>query len=425
MKAQLNTVLATVLARNDFRVVTHVPGFGGTQVYDELTKLAPKTASICLNEEAAFSMATGAAIYGKRAATLVKTQGLTKMANALCSTLTVGNNAANLVIAFDDTAGKSSDNIFDAKGFIRGTESPYVIVGKDPQADVMRAIQLSEQLRLPVIVYVDCEKMDKFMSRNFKVDRARVHTSHDEETQPRPPRGFPSGHQSQVSNLFRMVDQTSYYAGECFKKDPVRYVACPPLSKLQREIFLAKKSKRSPVLDDGLPFVVEDIPKKLPPHLKRIYQSYAPIFEAFGEIKADFVAGDAGTATLYAFHEKRFVDICTYMGGAPGTALGAHMAGADKSWALTGDFSFLAAGILGMNEIVSREAPVKTIVFNNGIAGATGGQTIPHGVLANFIRGHSHYIHFLDQKMPRAKLVKILEAINASDSPQVGIVKIV
>ncbi|MBF0104744.1 MAG: hypothetical protein HQM16_05400 [Deltaproteobacteria bacterium] len=45
----------------------------------------------------------------------------------------------------------------------------------------------------------------KFMDRNFKVDRARVHSSHGGETQPRPPRGFSSGHQSQVSNLLITV----------------------------------------------------------------------------------------------------------------------------------------------------------------------------------------------------------------------------
>ncbi|MBF0105433.1 MAG: YfhO family protein [Deltaproteobacteria bacterium] len=45
-------------------------------------------------------------------------------------------------------------------------------------------------------------KKRKFMRRIFKVDRARVHSSQNEGIQPRPPRGFPSGHQSQVSNLY-------------------------------------------------------------------------------------------------------------------------------------------------------------------------------------------------------------------------------
>lgn len=386
MIAPMSQIIASSLINNDFDVVTHVPGFGGTQVFDEIAKKSPRMPTLCLNEEAAFSISTGASVYGKRAATLVKTHGLAKMANALCSTLSVGNNAANIVIAFDDTLGRSSDNIFDAKAFIAGTEAPYVIVGEDPESDIAKAVDLSEQLQLSVIVYVDCACLDK---------------------------------------EFPLVMRTSLYTGSAFKKNPVRFVACPPLAQFQRANFMLKKTDQlHRVRYDNAPAVVQQIPGALPPYLRKVYESYATVFDAFREVDTHFVAGDAGTSTLYAFDRDQIIDICTYMGGAPGMSLGAYMAGAEKSWAITGDFSFLAAGILGWNEIIAQNAPIKVLIFNNGVAGATGGQSVPKRVILNFIRGHKEYIEIMDSGMSKFELLRVLEKMNESNKPQVGIVNI-
>lgn len=385
MQINLAGVIASTLTNHDFEVVTNVPGFGGTQVYDEVKKKKTRVASMCLNEEAAFSISTGASIYGARSALLVKTHGLTKMANALCSTLSVGANAANLVFAFDDTVGKSSDNIFDALGFIKGTEVPYVVMGEDPEHDIIKAIQISEQMQLSVVIYVDCETLNK---------------------------------------LCPFIGTTSHYQGEKFSKRPLRFVACPPLSRMQRETFLIKKRNGYGGSNPDVPRILGSIPQGLPPNLRQIFETYSPVFDAFGKIHRDFVAGDAGTATLYAFHERQYVDACTYMGGAPGMALGAHLAGAGKSWAISGDFSFLAAGILGVNEIISRDSPIKILVFNNGVAGATGGQVVPRDVMNNFIRGHSHIVRHLDVRMPAEKLIQILGEMNESTIPQIGIIAV-
>ena len=383
MDVKLDLLVARALNNNGFNVITNVPGFGGTQVYNHLSNLAPQRASICLNEDAAVGISVGAAIFGSRAATLVKTHGLAKMANAVCSALSAGTNAANLVFAFDDTRGKSSDNIFDAKGLIKGMEVPFVVLQDAPESDILKAVRLSEKLRLPVVIYVDCERL---------------------------------------GDVFPFSNVSTRFEGGPFVKNPLQFVACPMLAKSQREIFRKKIINGSAPNGYEAPPGVLNIPESLPPHLKAVFQSYAPVFDAFAEIDKDFVAGDAGTATLYAFHKNQVIDVCSYMGGAPGMALGAHLAGAGRAWAFTGDFSFLAAGILGLNEIVARTAAVKMIIFNNHIAGTTGGQSVPNAVMENFIRGHAHLIRFLDPKMPKETLVRIMEEMNASPSPQIGIV---
>ena len=383
-KAELYQIVADTLINNSFDVVTCVPGFGATQVFERILNTYPKLASQCFNEEAAFSVCTGASLFGARSACLVKTHGLAKMANAVCSTLSVGTNAANIIFAFDDSTGKSSDNIFDAKKLIEGLDAPFVIANDDIESSIDKAIEISERLKLPVIVYIDCEVLNKeyhYNSKKFKYSKTK------------------------------------------FQKNPNQYVACPPLSKYQRAIFLNKKDSSAPLTIEE-PNLSKLIPSALPPHLKKVFNSYEFFFDAFSEIKPDFVSGDAGTSSLFAFHHNSYIDACTYMGGSPGMALGAYLAGAKNSWSITGDFSFLAAGILGFNEIISRNAPIKIVVFRNGIAGATGGQNIPSAVFDNFIKGHSHLINNIEHNITNNNLVTRLEEINEVQKPQIIIVNL-
>jgi len=238
-------------------------------------------------------------------------------------------------------------------------------------------------MKLPVVVYVDCENLTEFQTFQSKIS-----------IQKRTP----------------------------FKKHPNQYVACPPLSQYQREVFLRKINKNRPNTPLDIPDLSKVIPTALPHHLIKIYDSYGFFFNAFSNLKVDFASGDAGTSSLYAFHPSAPVDACTYMGGAPGMALGAYLAGAKKSWAFTGDFSFLAAGILGFNEIISRNAPIKLVIFQNGIAGATGGQDVPGRVLTAFRKAHQDLIHTISSNIQDLELIKQLEIINDADQPQVVLI---
>ncbi|MBF0104071.1 MAG: thioredoxin family protein [Deltaproteobacteria bacterium] len=68
------------------------------------------------------------------------------------------------------------------------------------------------------ICFRSVETRFKFVSRNFKTDRAREDSSQNKGIQPRPPRGFPSGHQSQVSNLLLNPDHKAL-AGQMITAD--------------------------------------------------------------------------------------------------------------------------------------------------------------------------------------------------------------
>ena len=117
------------------------------------------------------------------------------------------------------------------------------------------------------------------------------------------------------------------------------------------------------------------VPADLPPHLKGTAQKYEPWVRAFSKTGFDFVAGDAGTSSLFGMAPFEWVDVCTNMGGSIPLASGASLAGR-KALAVTGDFSFLSMGPLALLEAQRRALSLKVIVFCNQEAAATGGQGV-------------------------------------------------
>ena len=69
---------AIAYALNDLgvKVLTHVPGFGGSETFQSFKNIGMKNPPISFNEEVAFSIAHGGSMVGQRAALLTKSQGL-------------------------------------------------------------------------------------------------------------------------------------------------------------------------------------------------------------------------------------------------------------------------------------------------------------------------------------------------------------
>jgi TPP-dependent indolepyruvate ferredoxin oxidoreductase alpha subunit len=355
-------VISNALEFNEFEAVFNVPGFGGTDVLDVLQKRGKLKTFINLNEEAAFSISYGVSSNGKRSALLIKSQGFAKAMNAITSSLSTETVSSNLIFIFDDTEGKSSDNVLPTKNIVKSTEIPFLILGKEPSKDIAQAIRNSEKLKIPVAIIVDCKKLkDVFNSKIEKVKQKKANTP---------------------TYLERL--------------------ACPVLTGYQRERLknklTAKKSKiAAPKIDD--------IRKVLPGRLLTEFSKYEKFMNIFKKHRPSFVSGDAGTSALFAFSPFNCVDTCTYMGGGPGMAIGARIAGFKDAICVTGDFSFLAAGILGFNEGILHDIPLKIILFSNGKAHATGGQELNPAVLDSFRRSHSDSI--ISVKLSSAKEAQV------------------
>ena len=361
-KVSLVEIIAESLCANKFEAAFNVPGFGGSDVIDSLIKKDKLKTFINLNEEAAFSISYGVSSNGKRSALLIKSQGFAKALNAITSSLSTETASANLVFIFDDTEGKSSDNIIPTKKIVKSTEMPFIELGKNPGKDISNAIVLSEKLKIPVAIIIDCKNLNNSFSSKVSVAKIK----------PVKISGF------------------------------TERVACPILTKYQREKLKNKINGKSAKVT---PPNISDIRKVLPEKILSEFIKYEDFMNVFVKHRPSFVSGDAGTSAIYAFNPFNCIDTCTYMGGSPGMAIGAMIAGKNDAVSVTGDFSFLAAGILGFNEAVLHNIPLKLIIFNNGKAHATGGQKINPTLMDSFRRGF--YESILDLNMSKAKKSEI------------------
>ncbi len=376
MATTLADAIAHALRDAGVRVVTHVPGFGGTEVFRLVQDLVPGDHRASFHEEVAFGVAHGAALTGARSALLVKAHGLAKAANAVVDSLASGTTAGLVVMVFDDPRGAHSDSIFDLAAFVGGLGVPADTV-EPPTAygQVMDAFARSEALALPVVLIVNADEINACSTW----------------VPGRPPVGPPH-----------------------YRRDLASHVVCPVLAPFQHEVLSLKMSgghwKR-----EFLPRV-RHVPDDFPESWQTTLQQFTPLFTVFREVRGRIVTGDTSTATLFAFPPFECIDLATYMGGSLPLAIGAHLAGYTDVWAVTGDFSFVAAGHLGLVEAFARGIPLKVLLFRNDRADATGGQRFDGVALDRILDGHRASVRRLASPDDRAEAHAVLsEAAAARD----------
>jgi TPP-dependent indolepyruvate ferredoxin oxidoreductase alpha subunit len=348
-------------------VVTNVPGFGGTQVLAEYLMIVRSVHPVSLHEEVAYSIAHGAGLVGKRSATLVKAHGFAKAANAVVDSLS-GTTAGFVVMIFDDRPGKHSDSVFDVVAFLRGLRIPHrVVQARHAYLDVLDAFRRSEELRLPVVLVVDADDLDQA---------------------------------AEYSPVRKKPPSPSY------EKDVFQHVVSPHLAQYQHQVLQTKLSGRNwrLIKKPALP----RIPNDLPEAYQHTARSYMSLFEVFRKLRGRIVTGDTGISMLFAFPPYDCIDVGTYMGGSIPLAIGAYLAGYHDVWALTGDFSFVAAGHLGLVEAINRGIPLKVLVFSDGKATATGGQPVQDRVLNCILRGYDPYLRRISSPQDKTEVEAIL-----------------
>jgi len=373
--------IANAIQDSGVHVITHVPGFGGTEVFAELCKISSDAYSNSFNEEVAYSISHGASLVGQRSATLMKAHGFAKAANSTIDSLSAGTTAGFVSLVFNDIHGKHSDSIFDIAEFLRGSGMPCrMLHGQNMYEETFKSFKWSEVLQLPVVLLVDADDLDQM------------------ETYTPLPSSKPS-------------------AG--YQRDVTQHVLCPLLAEYQHQVLQAKlkgrdwKLVRKPVL----PRIPDDLPKVW----HSTVRLYAPLLTVFKRMRGEVVTGDTGMSTLFAFPPFHCVDICTYMGGSIPLAIGAFLSGYENTWALTGDFSFIAAGHLGLMEAIQRGISLKVLIFSNGKAQATGGQFIQAGILEHILKGYESYLRHIDNPQDTNEVESVLEEANKAKEMRIVI----
>jgi TPP-dependent indolepyruvate ferredoxin oxidoreductase alpha subunit len=373
-------IIATAIHDSSTGILTYVPGYGGSAIYRAYVKLKGAPVFISFHEEVAYTVAHGAAVTGTRAACLFKTHGIMKAANSVSDSLLCGTNAGLVAIICEDHGGTHSDSIIEARPFLDGIGIPNSITTPATvYEDVHRVFAKSEEAGLPYALVMDAEDVSK------------------------------------------EAEFTAYRSGASTKylRNPSRHVLSPLFNPFQRKLYEAKMQGGDWRSIPGPPVPV--VPRDTSGNWKAAVSAYIPLFEIFRRYRGDVVTGDTGISSQFAADPWHCIDIVTYMGGSIPLAMGAWLSGYHNVWAITGDFSFISAGPLGLLEARLRNIPVKVIILDNGKASTTGGQEILPGTLELALEGHRDHILFarLDDPGSMEKAIR-----KASETDQLQIIVI-
>jgi TPP-dependent indolepyruvate ferredoxin oxidoreductase alpha subunit len=352
----VSETIARAIISAGVKVVTCVPGSGVTEVLAAYNKISPMPATVSFHEEAAYSLAHGAALTGSRAVCLCKSHGLIKAGNSVSDSLYAGTTAGLAVIVFEDKTGKQSDSILDIRAFLEGIGLPCRVIQEERLSGQIRHLfEQSEKDNLPQALVVE------------------------------------SGDVSHAVPVFERIEPVS--APRHYSRDIVQHVLCPFFADYQHRVLQSKKAgkDRKQIPRPPLPVIPDSVPAKWHP----LVELYSGLFSQFKSIRGQLVTGDTGVSSLFACEPYGCIDITTYYGGSIPLAAGAYLGGWRDVWAVTGDFAFIAAGHLGLLEAWQRGIPLKVLILYNGKAETTGGQLIPANTLEMVLSGYSRYISYI------------------------------
>ena len=365
MIAKAKEAIASALRAAGTDVATCVPGLGATEIYDDYCKLQAQRPVFSFHEEVAYTIAHGAALAGKRAFSAMKAHGFFKAANSVSDSLYSGTSAGFVSIVVDDRSGIQSDSIADTIGFVKGLGIPHKAADVyDVFNDVLQGFALSEKLELPFALIIDAGDLDL-------------------------PSNIPD------SPVMGNIDPKP----ADYQRNIAGHVLCPPFCKYQRDVLHCKLSGGN---WKSIPWpTIRPLFEALPEKWKSVAEGYSIVFEALRSVKGKITTGDTGLSTLFALPPFDCIDVTTYMGGSLPLALGANLAGVRPAWAVCGDFSFIAAGHLGLPEAVQRHIPLKVLLLCNGMAKTTGGQKIPDGLLERLLSGYEEHVIYIRNPLNR------------------------
>jgi TPP-dependent indolepyruvate ferredoxin oxidoreductase alpha subunit len=374
MKATVSDTIAFALQDLGVDIVTHVPGFGGSEVFESYKNVNSKNPPISFHEEVAYTICHGASIVGRRSACLIKAQGIAKAANSVVDSLYTSTNAGFVSFIFDDNVGSHSDNIMETENLLKGLSLPYIIADSVTiYDDVVTAFHESEDLKLPLAIIINASEI-----------------------------------LSQVE-----FERQIYKKNFAYNRDILQHVVHPLFAQYQYSIF---KNKQNGVTNSEIvkPDLIK-VPDEIPEHSKASVKRYQQFFNVFQNFKGDIVTGDTSSSSSYSLPPYEAIDIVTYIGGSIPLAIGAFLAGNKDVWALTGDFGFIAAGHLGLLEAALRQIPLKIVIFNNKKAAATGGQQIQRTVLYKILAGYESFIRNISNPDDPFEITEILTEASKSD----------
>ncbi len=375
MKTSLSGAIGEALKDLQVSVVTNVPGYGASEAYKSYALVNSKIPVLSFHEEVAYSVSHGAALVGKRSATMMKAQGFVKAGNAAVDSLYTSLSAGFVILIFEDLTGKHSDNIMEIEPILKGMSFPYKRATKENiYENLISCYRESEIRKMPYALLINADEINaetEFTPKNIPQPENR------------------------------------------FERNILAQVVHPLLADYQYKVFTTKKI--SPDFSGIARPRIPSFPDDFPLRYKQGAQKYVVLFDALKNLRGDVVTGDTSVSSSFAFPPYNSIDLVTHLGGSIPLATGAYLAGYKDVWAITGDFSFLAAGHLGLIEAFERAIPLKIIILYNKEAGATGGQKIHRRIMMRVLAGYQNFIKHISDPQDVMEVVSVLEEAKNAD----------
>lgn len=382
MKTTLSLAIGHALKDLGVEIVSHVPGYGASEAFLGYNEVVLRRNYISFNEEVAYTVCHGASIAGKRSASFMKSHGLLKAANSVVDSMYTNITAGFVVILFEDKTGKHSDNILEIEPILKGMSLPYKHTKPETiYKDICDAFSESEKRKWPIVLLVDSK-------------------SHSIETE--------------------FEQNNSMKKNFIYKKDVLQHAVLPYFADYQFKLFTAKKLEGDITSITRPP--IPEYPAEIPERIQAAAEKYIPFFDAFKEYRGDVVTGDTGVSSVFVFPPYELIDIITYMGGSIPLAIGAYLAGNKNVWAITGDFSFIAAGKLGLAEAAGREVPIKIVILYNQKAAATGDQSVNKVCMARALAGYEKFTRHISDLGKPFDVIETIEEANSAEELRIILV---
>lgn len=387
----------------------------------------------------------------------MKHVGLNVAADAFVNSAITGVNGGLIVLVADDPSMHSSQNEQDSRFYGKFAMIPILEPSSQQEAyDMVRyGYELSEKLRLPLLMRVTTRMahsravvkvlpVNEIAEQNSMNDNARAA---DFILLPANARRRNNELVAQQPELEKIAEESRFnkyingngkaergiiacgiawnYLNEYLASDstlPRIKISQYPLPK-KLICDLASKCKEILVVEEGQPFVEEQIKGILPSECKisgklsgllprtgeltpdavaaalgvTVEQPYGKseivvprppalcqgcghrdVYNALNEIIKEFpgakVFGDIGCYTLGALPPFRAIDSCVDMGASITMAKGAADAGLFPAIAIIGDSTFTHSGMTGLLDAVNCNSPITVIISDNLTTAMTGGQ---------------------------------------------------
>lgn len=407
----------------------------------------------CTNEKTAMEAALGMSYAGKRAMVCMKHVGMNVCADAFVNSAMTGVNGGLVVVAADDPSMHSSQNEQDSRFYGKFAMIPTLEPSSQQEAyDMMsRAFSMSEELRLPVLL-----RLVTRMAHSRAVVEVKAEAQAENALRPAEDNWvlLPAAARKRNDRLTalqpeltKLADQTALNRIVASGRPRVGIVACgigfnyvsenlrdmDDYEVLQIQQYplpaetirkMAAQTGRLLVVEDGQPFVEEQIVGVLPSGVKvegRLsgalprtgeltpdnvraamglppHEQHAPsanvvsrppalcqgcghrsVYDALNEVIRNTypdtkVFGDIGCYTLGALPPFRALNSCVDMGASITMAKGAADAGLEHVVAVIGDSTFTHSGMTGLLDAINANAAMTVIISDNLTTAMTGGQ---------------------------------------------------